>query len=193
MTDDLDLGVGLGYARLTDEASGLAAGNGLTDLAVSSKWRFFGKEGSGIAWAYVPTLTVPMGTSTSETRLGPSQEFWSLDTRFAIVKDWLNHWSMNGDIGYVAVFGDRGDNRGSLGANGAVGYRLFPWLQPEVELNYNHTFIRADRDANVIAATLGAVMPISDSLCVRAGVQHGITGFNVDQITTTMLSVDVNF
>ena len=193
VSDDLDVGIGLGYAGLADDDAGLKSGHGLSDVAVSGKWRFFEKEESGIGFAYVPTLTIPAGNDSTADRLGTSQEFWSVDTRFAVVKDWLNGWSANLDVGYAAVLGDRGDSRGSLSANGAVGYHLLPWLQPEVELNYGHDFIHDDRDADVVAITVGADAPISARVCARAGVQHGIAGRNADRTTTILLSVDVNF
>lgn len=193
VADELDLGIGLGYAGLADDDAGLESGHGLSDLAVSGKWRFFEKEDSGFAAAYLPTLTVPVGKASTTDRLGPSQEFWSLDTRFAVVKDWSNRWSANFDSGYVAVFGDRGDSRGSISANGAVNYRLFPWLQPEVELNYGHDFIRDDRDADVVAITVGADLPVSDRVCARAGAQRGLAGRNADPTTAILLSVDMNF
>lgn len=193
VSDELDLGIGLGYVWLGDDDTGLKSGHGLSDLALSGKWRFFEKEAWGVAFAYLPTLTIPVGKDSTTDRLGPSQEFWSLDTRFAVVKDWSERWSANFDIGYAAVFGNDGDYRGSFSANGAVGYHLLPWLQPEVELNYSHDFVHDDRDADLVATTVGADMPISDRVCARAGVQRGIAGRNADQTTAILLSVDMNF
>lgn len=193
VSDDLDLGIGVGYAGLDDDDTGLRSAQGLSDVAVSGKWRFFDTKGAGIAFAYVPTLTIPTGKTAAADRLGTSQEYWSLDTRFAAVKDWSNRWSANADIGYVAAFGERGDYRGSFSANGAVGYLLLPRLQPEAELNYSHDFIHDDRDADLLAVTIGAGMPVSDRVCVRAGVRRGIAGRNADRATTILFSVDMNF
>jgi len=193
VSDDLDLGIGLGYAGLGDNDSGLKSVQGVSDVAASGKWRFLENEGAGVAFAFVPTLTIPTGKAAMEDRLGVSQEYWSLDTRFAAVKDWSNRWSANADIGYVAAFGERGDYRGSVSANAAVGYRLLPWVQPEAELNYSHDLIHTDPHADLIAVTLGAAMPLSDRVCARVGVQHGIVGRNTDQTTTTLISVDMNF
>lgn len=192
-SDDCDLGIEVGYAGLGDDDTGLESVQGVSDVAVSGKWRFFENKGAGIAFAYVPTLTIPAGKEPTADRLGTSQEYWSMDTRFAAVKDWSNRWSANADIGYVAAFGERGDYRGSFSANGAVGYRLLPRLQPEAELNYSHDFVHDDRDADLIAVTIGAGMPVSDRVCVRAGVQRGIAGRNADRTTTTLLSVDMTF
>ncbi len=193
VSDTLDVGLGLGYGWLADDETGLKSGRGISDLALSGKWRFYENEDWGVAFAYVPTLTIPTGKETTSERLGPSQEFWSLDTRFAVVKDWSERWSTNVDAGYTAAFGERDEARGSFSANGAVGYRLFPLLQPEVELNYSHDFVHRDDDADLIAVTVGAEMPISDRLCVRAGVQRAIAGRNTDAATTFLLSVDLNF
>jgi len=193
VSDEFDLGIGLGYAGLGDDSTGLKSGHGLSDLAISGKWRFLEKEVWGVALAYLPTLTLPSGEASVTDRLGPSQEFWSLDTRVAVVKDWSERWSANFDIGYVVVFGNEGNDRGSFSANGAVGYHLLPWLQPEVEMNYSHDFIHDDRGADLIAITMGAVMPVSDRACARAGVQRGLAGRNADQTTAILLSVDMNF
>lgn len=193
VSDALDLGVGLGYAWLADDDTGLQSGHGLSDLVASAKWRFFEKEEDGIAVAYLPTLTVPTGKKSSDDRLGPSQEFWSLDTRFAVVKDGANRWSANADIGCTTALGDGGFSWGSLSANGAVGYYLFPRLQPDVELNYSHDFVPHDRDADLLAVTVGAGLPLSDRWCVRTGAQRGIAGRNADQFTVLLLSADLNF
>jgi len=191
--DDLDLGVGFGYAWLHDRDSGLQRGRGLTDIAIAAKWCFFEDKDREIAFAYLPTLTIPTGEQSSDARLDPGQEFWSLDTRFAVVKDWSERWSSNLDFGYEAAFGDRGDFLGSLGANMAVGYQLLPWLQPEVELNGSHDFAANGRDADWIAVTAGVVIPVSERFCIRTGVQQGVAGRNTDQRTALLLSVDMNF
>jgi hypothetical protein len=191
--DSLDLSVGSGYTWLEDKDSGLAAGHGIADTSLSAKWRFFEDEQDGLGVAFVPTFTMPTGRKSTANRLGPSQNFLTMDTRFALVKDWSERWSSNVDIGYVIPFGDREDYRGSLGANVAVGYHLLSRFQPELELNYNRDFIAGSQDADRIAVTVGADMPFSDRVCVRGGVQQGIAGRNTDQSTTFLLSIDLNF
>lgn len=192
VSNHLDLAVASGYSRVADGAEGPRPGRGATDLALSAKWRFFERDARGIAAAFVPTLTIPTGARTTGKRLGPSQEFWSFDARFALVKDWENGWSANADAGYVAIFGERGDARGGFGANAAVGYRLHPKVQPSVELSYNHAFVRGG-DIDLVAMTVGSDFPLSPHACIRAGVQHGIAGRNSDRPTTFLLSVDFNF
>ena len=193
VSDTLDLGLGLGYAGLADDDTGLESGHGLSDLAASGKWRFFEKEAWGMAVAYLPTLTIPVGKDSTTDRLGPSQEFWSLDTRFAVVKDWSERWSANFDIGYVAAFGKGAGCPGSFSANGAVGYQLLRRLQPEVEMNYSHDFVREGGDADLVAMTVGFDMPFSDRVCARGGVQHGLAGRNADRTSAILLSMDLNF
>jgi hypothetical protein len=193
ISNELDLAVGSGYSWMGDDETAPRSGHGFADLALSAKWRFFKNEKRRLAIAYVPTLTVPTGSTSSPDRLGPSQEFWSLDTRFAVVRDWSRHWSTNFDIGYNAVFNRPGDSGGSLGANLAVGYQLLLQLQPELEFNCSHDFLRGKQDANLVAVTAGVVMPLSELVCLRAGAQRGIAGHNADLSTTILLSVDLNF
>jgi hypothetical protein len=193
ISDDLDLAVGSGYSWMGDDETAPRCGHGFVDLIVSAKWRFFKNEKRRLAFAYVPTLTAPTGSASSPDRLGPSQEFWSLDTRFAVVKDWSRRFSTNFDVGYELIFGHPGDSLGRLGANLAVGCQLLAQLQPELEFNYNRDFVRGNQDADRIAVTVGVVMPLSDPVCLRAGAQRGIAGRNVDLNTTILLSVDLNF
>jgi len=82
-------------ARVEDGATGLAPGSGPTDVVLSAKWRFLEDASRHLAFAFTPALRIPTGTRSSEQFLRPGQEFWSLDLRFAVVKDWSPRWSTN--------------------------------------------------------------------------------------------------
>lgn len=191
-TDKMDVAMDLGYLWLGDDDSGLQPGSGLSDLALSAKWRFYENEKGEFALAFLPTLTVPTGSKTTSIDLGPGQEAWSLDTRFAIVKDWDGGVSANGDLGYETVLGNLGNSRGNLGANLAVSYHLFSRFQPELELNYGRDLVAGGADADLLAATIGAEMPLSGLVCIRTGAQFGVIGSDADQVTTFALSIDLN-
>jgi hypothetical protein len=193
VTDDLDVGAGLSYSILSDKETDLEDGQGFSDLGIGAKWRFMEIKESGLAFAYLPALTIPTGKSETDEDLGTSQEFWSLDTRFAVVKDWRDDLSSNLDVGYEIPFGDKGNAQGCFSANGAIGYHLLPWLQPEVELNYSHDFNQNDPDSDLVAMTLGAALPLSDLICARAGYQRALAGRNTDDTGSFIISADINF
>ena len=191
-TDNLDLAIGSGYAWLTDYASTPFAGEGISDLNIGAKWRFFADKERGFALGYVPTLIIPTAETPSGAEIEPGQEFWSIDTRFVALKDWTPLWTTNFDIGYDLAFGDRHDRDGAFGTNFAVGYHLHPWFQPEVELNYTHEFLD-QQDTDLLAVTVGAELPLSSLVCARIGAQRGIYQENVVLITTVSMSVEFTF
>lgn len=141
-------------ARVEDGATGLAPGSGPTDVVLSAKWRFLEDASRHLALAFTPALTIPTGARSSEQFLRPGQKFWSLDRRFAVVKDWSPRWNTNLAVGYVLV----------------------PWFQPQVELNYGHDPARVASDTDLFAVTVGAVAPISDGLGARPRIQQGAAG-----------------
>jgi len=189
LVENLDVGLGMGYADLYDRDSDLRDGGGVTDLGVGLKWRFYHNEDLKLSLAYLPGLTLPVGRESDSDRLGPSQEFWSLDQKLALSKDW-GRWTANADVGYSLPFGGkRGDARGTLESNLAVGYQLYDWLQPEVELNYAHDFVHKGHDSDLLAVTAGLVMPLSDRWRASVGVQQAIAGRNADRGTTGMFSL----
>ncbi len=190
-SDTLDLGVGWGYSRLSEEEAAPSEGGGPTDLSVSMKWRCL--EGTGWGIAFVPALTIPSGQEETPERLGSGRGFWGLDVRMAAVLDLSNDWSLNLDAGFEAAFGGRGDFQGSLGANLAVGYQLARRFQPELELNGAHDFIGNAGNPSRIALTAGFASPLSDRLCVRGGFQRGIAGRNAEETATITVSVDLRF
>lgn len=192
-SDALDLGLAIGFARVDDDASGLKAGSGFSDVVLSAKWRFLEDASRHLAYAFVPALTIPTGAKSTARSLRPGQEYWGVDLRLAMVKDWSPRWSTNLDVGYEAFVGDRSDSLGGLGANLALGYFLVSWFQPQVEIHYGHDFARIGSDASLFAVTVGAVAPLSDALCARVGLRQGIAGRNADQLRTFLLSLDVNF
>lgn len=142
---------------------------------------------------------MPPGKRRSTGRLkkapepGPGQEYWGLDLRLVVVKDWSPRLSTNLDAGYESFFGDRGESLGGFGANFAIGYRLVPWLQPQLELHYGHDFVRVAPDADLLAVTIGVVSSVSNVFCIRTGWQQGVVGRHADKLRTFLLLMDVNF
>ena len=176
-----------------DAGLGPENGHGLGDLNISSRYRFFESKEQSISIAYIGGFTLPTGSGSSEKEIGTSQEYWSFNQALVAIKDW-GKWTANVDIGYALPFGDkREDNRGTLKSDIAVGYQVLPWLQPEVELNYSRNFLANDNDQEVIATTVGLVMPINERIRVNTGVQQGIWGRNTDKAASLYAAVKLAF
>lgn len=174
-----------------DGVFGPDRGHDLGDIELSGRYRFF--EGHGLELAYIGGVTLPAGSSSSRDEIGTGQEFWSFNQTLATSKNW-GKWTANAAVGYALPLGGKRENaRGTFNADAAVGYQVLPWFQPEIELNYCHDFLATEEDSEVVAATIGLVMPINEELRVNAGVQQGLWGQNADKATTLILAVKLAF
>ena len=177
-------------AALARDADEPCHGKGMREVDLGARWRFHQSSRYSLELAYLASASLPVGEHGSRNRLGVCQEFWSLNQSVVATKDWAR-WTANAELGYALPFGEkREDARGTLSANLAAGRQIVRWLQPEAELNYAREFLRGRRnDSDVLAATVGLVMPVNDSVRVNAGVQQGLWGRNADRATTFMVAV----
>lgn len=202
VVDNVDVAIGGSYLWVKDNENdfdegdavfGPHSGHDWGDVDVSVRYRFFTSTDHSLELAYIGGFTLPAGSSSSEDEIGTSQEFWSFNQTLVAGKDW-GKWTANADLGYALPFGDEREHaRGSFNADIAVGYQLLSWLQPEVELNYCLDFYAVEEDQQVLAATVGLVMPINDRLRVNAGVQQGLWGQNTDKATSLFAAVKLAF
>ena len=200
--ENLDIAVSGGYSWLRDDDNnfdenagimGPFTGNGLTDMEVSGRYRFYNNQEQHLEIAYIGGVILPTGTSSDQDEIGTSQEFWSINQTLVASKDW-DRLTLNGDIGFALPIGGKRQNaRGTLNLDLALGYQVLPWLQPEVELNYSHDYVEDESDAQTLAVTAGLVMPINEMLRVNIGVQQGVWGENADQATTLYAAVKFAF
>lgn len=177
LTDTLDLIFETGFESVKDrEGDGPRRGSGWGDISIGAKWQYYYNPDADLALAYMGGFTLPTGRSESARRIGISQEYYSFDQKMIATKGW-GLWSASADLGYSLPLGSkRDDDRGELTANIGVGYQVADWIKPVVELNYGREFIRGATNPDLLAVTVGAVMPLGDDWRVAAGVQRGIYG-----------------
>ncbi|MFH0911641.1 MAG: transporter [Planctomycetota bacterium] len=201
LCENLDFCLGIPYLWLRDEGNdfdaddlmGPETGRGLGDLDLSLRYRFYENEDRHLYLAYKAGLIAPIGHDADESEIGTSQESWSLNQALIATKSW-GRWAVNADIGYSLPFGGkRGDGRGVLSADLALGRQVFSWLQPEVELNYAHEFVGHESDADVLAATVGFLLPVNERFQVNLGVQQGLWGRNAERATTYLATIKLVF
>jgi hypothetical protein len=161
---DLDLRLAVGWAMVhaTPGAPGAPVhGAGLADTTVAIRWRFLSLADPAIDLAVTAAVTVPTGTRSTPERLGTSRESWSLGGALLASADW-GRLTVGAELGFSAPLAQRASNDvGLLVCNVAVGYQLLPWLQPELELNYQHEVeLGEERDERVLWATAALVVPI---------------------------------
>ena len=106
-------------------------------------------------------VTIPTGTRSTPERLGTGSESWSLGGALLASADW-GRFTAGAEVGFSAPVAPGASNDvGLLVCNAAVGYQALPWLQPEVEINYQHEIERGEeRDERVLWATAALVVPL---------------------------------
>ncbi|MDR2550251.1 MAG: transporter [Desulfobulbus sp.] len=202
LVEDVDLNIKGGYSWLKDNdndfdpndgMAGPSRGADFTDLDIKGRYRFYNNPQRHLAFAYIAGVTIPTGSDSDRDDIGTSQEYWSFNQTLALTKDW-GRWTANGDIGYALPIGNKRANaRGTLVTDLAVGYQVFHWLQPEVELNYSHDYLEGEDDAQTLAVTAGLLMPYNATWRVNIGVQQGIWGENADKATKVLTAVKFAF
>jgi len=87
------------------------------------------------------------------------------------------------EVGYSLPFGaQRGEERGALFGNVAGGWQVLSWLQPELELNYEHTYTTSSAGgSDVLAVTGGFVVPFGEERLISVGMQYATWGRRLEQ------------
>ena len=159
---DVRLLVGWAMVHATPGAPGAPLhGAGLADTTVAGRWRFLSLTAPSIDLAVSAAVTIPTGTRTTPERLGTGRESWSLGGALLASADW-GRFTAGAEVGFSApVAPGASSDVGLLVCNAAVGYQALPWLQPEVEINYQHEIERGEeRDERVLWATAALVIPL---------------------------------
>lgn len=169
---DLDAHVVVGWSlvRAAPEAPGAPVqGTGPSDTTVAARWRFLSLADPAIDLAVSLGVTMPTGTRAAADRLGTSAESWSVGGSLLASAD-RGPFTFGAELGLSAPVGPQVSNDvGLLVCNLAVGFQVLPWLQPEVELNYQHEIeLGAQPDERVLWATAALVVPV-DAVRVVVG------------------------
>ncbi|MEW6184420.1 MAG: transporter [Thermodesulfobacteriota bacterium] len=191
---DLDFTIALDYLWVYDrDNQGPVRGNSIGDLRIGGRYRFLHREKENLELAFLSALTIPTGKRSRFDCLGTSQEFWCWENALVLSKDW-DRWTVNSELGYALPLWEKKEGfNGVLCWSLALGYQLFPWLQPEMELNYLRDFVSEGEAGQVLALTAGLVMPVNERLRVNLGLQQGIWGRNAEQATVVLLAVKTAF
>jgi len=199
--DDLDLTITMGYGTAYDahyrhdpgdSIAGPTHGDGHTDDAVSLRWRFLQEGAAALDLALVSGFVVPTGARASVDSVGLSRECWSWDSALVLSMD-LGRWTGNLELGVSLLIPFEGEAyEGATLTNVAFGYHVLDWLQPELEVNYQHTFKQgSDPAEDHLALTAGLVAPFGDGYRLTAGVLQSAWGHHTIATTTAVLAFKV--
>jgi hypothetical protein len=94
--DTVDLMIGLPYQRITEKEDGVTTlnANGISDMTLDAKWRFYKAE--GLSFALKPGVILPIGNENKNLGAGR--------TRYGaifITKQELSPWEIDMNLGYI--------------------------------------------------------------------------------------------
>jgi len=198
LADDLDAALTLSAASLEVRGAPGAAGGGpapargqgLGDASLALRWRFLSR--AGLDLAVVGGLTAPTGAPATATQPGLTQGYWSALASLTASAD-LGPLTASAEAGRLQpVGGGAGAERGAWFGGAGLGWQVAPWLQPALEVTYQHALAAGGPDARCLALTAGALLPLSGELGLSLGVQRAVWGRNTVQHTAAMLAVKLS-
>lgn len=193
LVQGLDAGIALGWQHVTDDATDPDRGQGLTDVGLGIKWRFLELE--KVALALIPEVSLPVGDGDPADEISTGSNLWGAGLTLAATAS-MDGLALGAVIGRGWVFGkeeDRGDVRGSVSADVAVGWQVTETIQPEIELHYIRDLHTGDTpDCWLISATVGVLVD-SDYGRFGAGIDQALAGRESDEALSIILQWVMGF
>jgi hypothetical protein len=187
LVENLDAGITVGYARTTDGAADPDHGSGPTDVALGAKWRFLHAE--NVALALIPEISLPVGDGKPEEEISSGSNLWGAGLTLAATAS-FDRLAIGAALSRGWVTGkdqDRGDARGSIGADLALGWQATEMVQPEIELHYARDLNAGDTEDAWVLTTTAGVLVSTDYGRFGAGVDQAIAGKDAERTTTVLL------
>lgn len=170
------------YDRDPEDTVGPASahGRGFGDTSAGLRWRFL-RPSPALELAVLGGLVIPTGAPAEARHVGLTQGFWSAEGAVVASADRFP-LTANLELGCSLPFaGDREGERGAGFANLAGGWQVAPWLQPELELNYEHAVHAAGPPSDVLFVTAGVLAPLGERYRLAAGLSCAVWGRHTGQ------------
>lgn len=196
LVDHLDIGVGLSWISVQDDAAEDAgdpdSGSGIGDIELGLKYRFYQGEGDHLSAAFVAGAIAPMGRGTSEDRIAVASKYWSVQGGL-VLTGWVDLLAWSTAINVLRPLGSGTDEtRYELGWDAAIGYQVADWIQPEVEVHHvSSDAVDAD-DAQNWSLTVGVLIPLEIGR-FAGGWTRDLAGSNADQSSVLSASFTTSF
>jgi hypothetical protein len=166
--ETVDIILGIPYqAWSSDNSESLAKGNGIADLSLEAKWRFYEKE--GLSLALKPGFTIPTGDA--EKGLGAGRPTYHL---LFIATKQMKPWEFDMNVGYLYNENTVGERRNiwSVSFDGQVEVVKDLKLVFDVGVATN-----PDSSSNTPPAYIlgGLIWSLRENLDIGLGVKGGLT------------------
>jgi hypothetical protein len=169
LTENLDVAVTVPYqwlsAHQNDEL--IAREKGISDISLDLKWRFFQKDGWGVALK--PGITLPTGNE--EKGLGNGRATGRI---FFITSKEIEPWAFHLNLGYIRNE-NKGEDRADLWhASAAAQVELVKDLKAVANIGIE-TNPASGSGTHPVFALGGLIYDLSEKISLDAGVKFGLT------------------
>jgi len=168
IADPVDIVISLPYQFIRDEdPGGLIREDGLSDMTLEAKWRFF--EQRGLSFALKPGVTLPTGDN--EKGLGAGETTYHL---FLVASKEMRSWAFHLNLGYIRNENKNGERKNLYHASIAATVDTAKDLKIVGNAGIESD---TDRNATVHPAFIlgGLIYSLSEQCDIDVGVKGGVT------------------
>ncbi len=168
IVDTVDLVVGLPYQFISTREDGVRTReDGISDMSVELKWRFF--ESEGLSLAAKPGISIPTGDD--DRGLGAGKVGGGF---FLIATQELQPWTFHFNAGYGRNESTADEERDVWHFSLATEVEAAPWVRVVANVGAErHTDKESDTPA--VFALGGMIFPVAEALDLDVGVKIGLT------------------
>jgi hypothetical protein len=168
---DIVLGIPYQYNRIEDSET-VTKGDGISDLSIETKWRFYEQE--GLSFALKPGITFPTGDS--DNGLGTGKATYHL---FFITTKEIQPWAFHLNLGYIRNENKLDENKNLWHASLATTLDIIEGLQVVGNIGIE---TNTDRSATVHPAFIigGLAYNISENFDIDFGLKGGLNKAETD-------------
>lgn len=167
LADNVDIVLGIPYQHIRLKEDGQkSTEDGLSDISLELKWRFYEKD--GISLALKPGITLPTGDN--DKGLGAGRVTYSV---FFITTKEMELWAFHLNIGYIRNENKADERKNLWHASLAAGYGITEKLTMVGNVGLERN---VDRNVNTAPAFVlgGLIYSISENLDIDFGVKGGL-------------------
>ncbi len=168
VTDPVDIVLVIPYHHIrTKDSESATKGDGISDISIELKWRFYEKE--GLSFALKPGFTLPTGDD--EKGLGSGKATYQL---FFIATKELKPWDFHVNLGYIRNENKRDERKNLWHGSLAATVELLKDLKAVADIGLEKN---ADRKLNIHPAFIlgGLIYSLSENFDIDFGIRGGLT------------------
>lgn len=168
VTDPVDIVLVIPYHHIrTKDSESATKGDGISDISIELKWRFYEKE--GLSFALKPGFSLPTGDD--EKGLGSGKVTCQL---FFIATKELKPWDFHVNLGYIRNENKRDERKNLWHASLATTVEITKDLKAVANIGIEKN---ADRNLNIHPAFIlgGLIYSPSENFDIDLGIKGGLT------------------